>query len=118
MSGTNGRYISRALPDAEALRGLLDEINEAGEMAVVVGIDAKPSPFLITLVGPYAESAHVLFDSPWQSDVDYGERVNGEWVPKLPHCEECLAQVNGIEDLSFPVIVLSPPVVSLAADRG
>lgn len=90
------------MPDAEALRDHLDGLNEAGTTPISVGIDANGSPFLITLVGPYVESEDVFFDSPWQGDRDYGERIDGEWVAKKPHCEECRAMVHGINDIKYP----------------
>lgn len=98
--------------DADALREHLDTLNENGETPVVVGWTAPPytRPFLITLVGPYVESEDVLFDSPWQSDCDYGDRIDGVWVPHPPRCDECLAQVHGMKDLRFPVTVLVPTV--------
>lgn len=102
-------YKPLTIGSAEALRGHLDALNEAGVHPIVVGIDACPQPFLITLVGPYAESEDVFFDSPWQGDVDYGERVDGVWVPKQPRCEDCRAVSHGIEDLRFPVTVLARP---------
>ncbi len=95
------------LADADALREHLDDLNEVGERPVAVGMDASRQPFLITLVGPYVEDEDVIFDSPWQSDCDYGERISGEWVPHPPRCDECQAQVHGIEDLRFPVTVLA-----------
>lgn len=101
-----GGDVTIVLSEAAALREYLDNLNEAGTRPIVVGIDASPQPFLITLIGPYAESEDVFFDSPWQSDIDYGERVDGEWVPKQPRCDECQAMVHGIEDLRFPVVVI------------
>lgn len=100
------------LADAEALRDHLDALNEAGTTPIAVGWDATPQPFLITLVGAYADGEDVFFDSPWQDDRDYGERIDGVWVPKPPHCEECRAQVHGIDDLRYPVIVLAGPVAA------
>lgn len=97
---------TEAFADCDALREHLDTLNEAGTTPISVGVDAAAQPFLITLIGCYAESEHVFFDSPWQSDIDQGERVNGEWVPKQPYCDDCRAMVHGIEDLRFPVFVL------------
>lgn len=96
------------LADAEALRAHLDALNEAGICPVAVGVDASVRPFLITLVGCYAEGEHVFFDSPWQSDIDYGELVDGVFVPRPPYCDDCRGHVHGIEDLRFPVTVLVP----------
>lgn len=94
------------LTTADELRQHLDDLNEAGTTPTAVGIDALGRPFLITLYGPYADTEHVLFDSPWQGDVSYGERVNGEWVPKKPWCEDCDGMVHATSDLAFPVVVL------------
>lgn len=96
------------LADADALRQHLDDLNESGTDPIAVGWSAPPypRPFLITLVGCYADSEDVLFDSPWQRDVDYGERIDGKWVPRPPRCEECQAQAHGIENLSYPVVVV------------
>lgn len=96
------------LPDGEALRDHLDALNEAGEHPVAVGLTVLGHPFLITLVGIYAEGEDVLFDSPWQHDIDYGKRVDGMWVPQPPRCDECNAHVHGIEDVHFPVTVMVP----------
>jgi hypothetical protein len=95
------------LANRDSLRQHLDDLNERGQHPVAVGIDSNQQPFLITLVGPYAEGEDVFFDSPWQSDIDYGERIDGEWVPKKPHCEECRGMVHGIEDLKYPVTILA-----------
>lgn len=106
-----------ALADADALRVHLDALNETGQTPVVVGWTAPPhpQPFLITLVGCYADSEDVLFDSPWQSDTNHGELVNGEWVPHPPRCDECQAQVYAIEDLGYPVTVMYQPSLELTA---
>jgi hypothetical protein len=89
---------TQVLPDADALRDHLDALNEGGTHPVAVGWDATPQPFLITLVGPYAESEDVLFDSPWQSDVD--------WRDGHSNCEDCNGWSHGIEHLRYPVTVL------------
>lgn len=100
--------ITVTMPDAEALRDHLDGINEAGTQPIAVGIDKFGSPFLISLVGPYVESEDVIFDSPWQSDTNHGERVDGVWVPHPARCEECQAQAYGINDIRYPVTLLVP----------
>jgi hypothetical protein len=87
------------LTDAEALREHLDTLNEHGVTPLAVGIDAWANPFLITLIGPYAESEHVFFDSPWQGDID--------WRNGHRHCEECMGHVHGIEDLRYPVTLMA-----------
>ena len=87
------------LADAEALREHLDALNEHGVTPLAVGIDAWANPFLITLVGPYADGEHVLFDSPWQGDTDWR---NGERV-----CEDCRGHVHGIGDLRYPVTLMA-----------
>lgn len=102
MTGT----IRQVFADQEGLRQHLDNLNERGESPIAVGIDNTPQPFLITLIGPYAEGEAVFFDSPWQSDTDHGKRENGVWVPKKPHCTDCNGMEYGIEDLRFPVTVL------------
>lgn len=102
MTGT----IREVFQNGEALRQHLDDLNERGEHPVAVGVDALGLPFLITLVGPYAESEDVMFDSPWQADLDHGRAVDGKWVPHPPRCEECQAQVYGIDDIRYPVTVL------------
>lgn len=86
------------IQDAEGLREHLDALNEAGESPVVVGWDARSMPFLITLIGCYAEGEHVFFDSPWQSDID--------WRDGYAHCDECRGRYHGIEHLRYPVAVL------------
>jgi len=113
VSATTSTVANRRLVtfnDATDLREHLDLLNEAGITPVAVGIDATPQPFLITLVGPYADGEHVIFDSPWQTDCDYGEMVDGKWVSKPPYCDECMAQVHGMEHLRFPVTVLAQEV--------
>jgi hypothetical protein len=85
--------------DEEALRGHLDALNESGNTPVAVGIDGVGAPFLITLVGPYAESEDVLFDSPWQSDVD--------WRDGHSNCEDCRGWSHGIDNLRYPVTVMT-----------
>lgn len=95
------------LPDEEALRDHLDALNEAGHHPVAVGWDKREQPFLMTLVGAYADGEDVLFDSPWQRDIDYGDRVNGEWVPHPPRCNDCQGQAHAMEHLRFPVVVMS-----------
>lgn len=93
--------------DADALREHLDALNEDGQQPTAVGWDATPQPFLITLAGPYVESEDVLFDTPWQSDVDYGERINGVWVPLPTRCDDCHAHVHEMKHLRFPVTVVA-----------
>lgn len=85
--------------DSDGLRNHLDALNVRGQDPIAVGIDSTPQPFLITLVGPYAEHEAVFFDSPWNSD--------GERTDSILHCKECYGRENGIEDLRYPVIVLS-----------
>lgn len=97
--------ILTTLLDEDALRDHLDALNEEGEITVVVGWDTTPQPFLITLVGAYADREDVLFGSPWQGDL-YSEKIDDVWVPKLPHCEECQGQVHTMKDLKFPVMVM------------
>lgn len=92
--------------DRDRLRRHLDGLNDSGKNPICTGIASNGQPFLITLVGAYAEYEEVFFDSPWQSDTDHGKRVDGEWVPHPPRCEDCGAQVYGIEDLSYPVTIL------------
>lgn len=95
------------LADADELRTFLDDLNEAGQHPVAVGHDAT-QPFLITLVGAYADSEAVFFDSPWQQDMDLGQTVDGAWVPKQPRCTDCRGVEWALEDLRFPVVVLVP----------
>lgn len=97
---------TQEVTNAEALRLHLDDLNESGTTPTAVGVDALSRPFLIALYGPYAEDEHVFFDSPWQGDVDYGRRVDGEWVPLRPRCEDCGGFVHAMSDLTFPVVVL------------
>ena len=59
----------------------------------------------------------VLFDSPWQTDCDYGEMVDGEWVPQPLRCDECMAHVSGIEHIRFPVTVMVPSLTDPERDR-
>lgn len=89
----------KPLRDRDALRQHLDDLNEAGtHHPVAVGVDARSQPFLITLVGPYAEGEDVFFDSPWQREHDHGG------VPA--RCDDCDARSHGIEDINFPVYVM------------
>lgn len=104
------------LADDRALRAHLDALNEAGVTPVAVGYDTVQA-FLITLVGPYAEGEDVLFDSPWQGDTDYGERVDGEWVPLPPRCDECMAHVHAMKHLRFPVTVMVPDLTTAERER-
>jgi hypothetical protein len=105
MSGqeaTTGTAAAVLLPmtDADALRDHLHALNEEGIVPRAVGHDAHAQPFLITLVGPYAEGEDVLFDSPWQNDIDWNQP---------PRCDECQGQAHGMDDLRFPVVVLCDP---------
>jgi hypothetical protein len=86
------------LADADALRDHLDALNEAGERCTAAGMDSTPQPFLIALVGAYADGEDVLFDSPWQGDVD--------WRDGHSNCEDCNGWSHGIEHLRYPVTVL------------
>lgn len=79
------------------LRRHLDDLNESGVLPVVVGLTRDGAPFLITLVGPYAEREDVLFDSPWQREVSYD-------VP--PRCEDCDGVSHTMDHLRFPVTVV------------
>lgn len=85
------------ITDAEDLRSHLDALNESGHHPVAVGIDVNSHPFLVTLVGPYAEGEEVFFDSPWQTDNCRSDE---------PRCDECLGHVDGIEDIKFPVTIM------------
>lgn len=101
--------------DSTALRAHLDALNEAGVTPLAVGYDTAQA-FLITLTGPYAESEDVLFDSPWQSDIDYGEHVDGAWMRQPPRCDECQGHVHEMRHLRFPVTVMFPPLTT--AEQG
>lgn len=90
----------RTFQSREGLRDHLDDLNEEGTSPIAVGVDAISQPFLITLVGPYAESEDVFFDSPWQREHDHGG------VPA--RCEDCDAHSHGMEHLRFPVTVVLP----------
>lgn len=93
--------------EADHLRQYLDDLNEDGKHPVAAGMHGDGWPFLITLVGPYADSEDVFFDSPWQSDVDWGEMADGVWTPHQPRCGECQAQAHLLKDLKFPVVVFA-----------
>jgi hypothetical protein len=84
--------------NADTLREHLDTLNESGVHPIAVGIDALHQPFLIALVGSYAEGETVLFDSPWQSDVD--------WSTGSSQCDECAGHAHGIDDLHYPVEIM------------
>ncbi len=96
------------LADAEALRDHLDALNDDGQHPVAVGLDDLGQPFLIALVGPYADGEHVLLDSPWQREVTYSTGHT--------YCDECLGHVHGIEHLRYPVAVLTR--TSASGDYG
>lgn len=101
MPDQPGRVYSpepKRMADADALREHLDTLNENGLHPVVVGWDAGSQPFLISLTGCYADGEDVLFDTPWQSDI--------QWANGRTHCDECLGHVHGLSDLRFPVTVL------------
>lgn len=87
--------------DADALREHLHDLNERGISPVAVGWTGDPSrqPFLITLVGCYADGEDVLFDSPWQTDI--------QWRTGSGRCDECNGWSHGIEDLHYPVTVMA-----------
>lgn len=97
-------------PDADALRRYLDDLNENGCHPIVVGWTAPPYPqaFLITLVGCYADGEDVLFDSPWQTDI--------QWANGREHCPECMGHVHGIGDLRYPVTVMAATAESAATE--
>lgn len=88
------------LRDKEALRAHLDMLNEQGMGPIAVGADDWGRPFLITLVGPYAEGEAVFFDSPWQTDVTYDDGHGS------PHCDECNGWEWDIDHLKYPVTIL------------
>lgn len=91
-----------SLPDADALRAHLDALNEKGIEYRAAGEDANGEPFLITLRGPYAEYEEVFYVSPWDGEVDH---QNGE------KCEDCCAaNPYTIDQISYPVRVLVPPL--------
>jgi hypothetical protein len=100
MNFVRGEPYLFLLPDADALRGHLHDLNEDGISPVAVGWTGAPSrqPFLITLVGCYADGEDVLFDSPWQTDI--------RWLDGRTHCDECRGHVHGIEHLHYPVTVM------------
>lgn len=87
--------------DADALREHLHDLNERGISPVAVGWTGDPTrqPFLITLIGCYADSEAVFFDSPWQSDI--------QWRDGDQHCDECLGWEHRIEHLHYPVTVMA-----------
>jgi hypothetical protein len=88
------------LPNPDALRNLLDTLNEAGVDPSIAGTDAMGSPFLIVLDGPYGETEAVVMGNPYDSEVGpaHGYR-----------CEECRGHENSsMKDLHFPVHILIP----------
>jgi hypothetical protein len=85
------------IADADALRGLLDQLNDAGADDKAAGIDALGQPFLVALTGPYAESERVILFDP--SDTAYDQ---------APYCDECGQATRrlGLADLHYPVTVI------------
>lgn len=81
----------------DELRAHLDALNEDGMHPAAAGLDGNGAPFLIALTGCYADGEDVLFDSPWQTDI--------EWSNGRQRCDECLGRVHGLDDLTFPVAV-------------
>lgn len=89
----------RMIGGPDELRRYLDDMNDAGIPPIVVGLTPIGAPFLITLVGPYAEREDVFFDSPWQREVGYDVS---------PRCEDCDAYSHTMDHLQFPVTVVVP----------
>lgn len=84
--------------DAEALRSVLDRLNDDGVDPTVSGIDDNGQAFLVSLEGPYADREEVLFGTPWS-----GER---DWVTGV-RCEDCGAHHTFVtDDLAYPVTIL------------
>lgn len=95
------------ISDAGQLRAHLDQLNTTVDYYTAAGIDSTGAAFLITLVGPYAQTEAVIFGSPWDAEVDYTAGT---------HCDECgAAELFTITDLSFPVVVLNQLEVLLCA---
>lgn len=85
--------------DADALVALLDSMNESGIEPTLAGVDDRGMAFLIQLSGVYAENTTVMFGSPWDPEVDYGNGLR---------CDECNASnLFCADDLHFPVSVMA-----------
>lgn len=97
------RALLLELADADALRQHLDDLNDNGHHPIAVGWTAPPypAPFLVALVGCYADGEDVLLDSPWQTDLD--------WSNGSTRCEECHGHAHGIADLRYPVTIMAAP---------
>jgi hypothetical protein len=87
------------IPDADALRALLDELNQEGTIDRVSGIDAAGEPFLAFLAGVYAESAGAIAGNPCDPEVDPpGGR------DRCPECG-CMSSLY-LTELAYPVVVI------------
>lgn len=87
------------IPSAEALRDLLDAMNEAGANDRVSGIDALGEPFLAFLAGPYAETAWAYTYNPRDP-----ERAPAPGTAMCPDCG-CVDPFK-LADLHYPVVVV------------
>jgi hypothetical protein len=85
------------LEDADALRSLLDLLNEEGVSDRLSGIDSLGEPFLACLAGVYADTVRVLVADPADTERD-----------QAPYCDECGQATNrlGLDALHYPVVVV------------
>lgn len=92
---TTARY-----DDGEELVATLHAMNEQGIEPKLSGLDAEGQPFLVQILGPYAERVAVTLNTPWDSEVSYHNTLHD--------CEECGAQGDwNLDALTFPVLTLS-----------
>jgi len=87
------------IDDADGLRSLLDDLNEAGALDRVAGVDAAGTPFLAFLAGIYADSAWVYSYNPRDPEI---EPWQGQ--AKCPECG-CVDPFK-LTDLVYPVTVI------------
>lgn len=87
------------MPDAEALRGHLDRLNDAGLKSETVGMGANGESFLVVLSGPYADREEVFFGSPWDAETDWSTGLR---------CDECCThEAFALDDIAFPAVILA-----------
>lgn len=86
---------------AEEVQKHLDDLNEAGEATTAIGRDARDLPFIVYLIGQYADITNVWMNDPWDYEVEVPGVIQGM-------CEDC--NPHGplqLEHLNYPVIVMA-----------
>lgn len=92
-------YEFKILQDPDEVQSHLDGLNEAGYDTTVVGRDARDLPFIVHLIGQYADVTNVYMYDPWDWEIDV-PLANRE-------CDDCNARgALKLEHLSYPVTLM------------